>query len=122
MRLVLAFLIAPGFSAAADLTLRIEDYATAPLTGAIGESGNRAMPNRINFLRPETGGAGRIFINDLNGPLYIFDKKTKEFTTYLDFNGRGKPGLFPKFTFEQGFANGLVSFQFDPDYARNGRF
>ena len=61
-------------------------------------------------------------MNDLNGPLYILDKKTKTFTTYLDFNGRsGHAGLFRRFAFDTGYANGLVSVQFDPDYRRNGR-
>src|SRR5205823_6269677 len=68
-------------------------------------------------------GASRFFINDLNGPLYIVDKKTKTFTTYLDFNGRAdRGGLFHRFAFETGYANGLVTVQFDPDYRRNGRF
>ncbi|HTV02060.1 MAG TPA: PQQ-dependent sugar dehydrogenase, partial [Luteitalea sp.] len=63
------------------------------------------------------------FVNDLNGPLYILDKQTRTFTVYLDFNGRdGRPGLFPKFTFERNFAVGLTSFIFDPDYSRNGVF
>ena len=35
---------------------------------------------------------------------------------------RATPGLFHKFTYEAGYANGLISFQFDPDYRRNGRF
>ena len=34
----------------------------------------------------------------------------------------GRPGLFPKFTFERNFATGLTNFLFDPDYARNGVF
>ena len=76
----------------------------------------------MNFLRDEPGGR-RFFVNDLNGPLYILDKQTKTFTTYLDFNGAGgRPGLFPKFTFERNFATGLTNFLFDPDYARNGVF
>ena len=45
---------------------------------------------RVNFLRDEPGGR-RFFVNDLNGPLYILDKQTKAFTTYLDFNGLGGP-------------------------------
>ena len=49
--------------------------------------------------------------------------RRRPFTTYLDFNGRGgRPGLFPKFTFERNFATGLTSFIFDPDYAKNGVF
>ena len=34
----------------------------------------------------------RFFANDLNGPLYILDKQSKRFTTYLDFNGLGAQG------------------------------
>ncbi len=73
-------------------------------------------------MRDEPGGR-RFFVNDLNGPLYILDKQKKTVTTYLDFNGRGgRPGLFPKFTFELNFATGLTNFIFDPDYAKNGVF
>ena len=73
-------------------------------------------------MRDEPGGR-RFFVNDLNGPLYILDKQTKTFTTYLDFNGAGgRPGLFPRFTFERNFATGLTNFIFDPDYAHNGVF
>ncbi len=62
-------------------------------------------------------------MSDISGPLYIVDKQTKTFTTYLDFNGAGdRPGLFRKFTFERNFAIGLTTFLFDPDYARNGVF
>ena len=62
-------------------------------------------------------------MNDLNGPLYILDKASKRFTSYLDFNGlAGRPGLFRKLTFERNFATGLINVNFDPDYARNGVF
>lgn len=65
-------------------------------------------------------------------------------TAYLDFNGstsadtadkawvpnaagtattQSTPnGLFPNFTKRQGYANGLVTFEFDPGYATNGKF
>jgi cytochrome c553 len=106
------------------LALRIEDYLMMPMTG-VRESrrNNEALLARINFLREEPGGASRFFVNDLNGPLYIFDKKTKKLVTYLDFNGRdNRPGLFEKLTTENGFANGFINFIFDPDYRRNGKF
>jgi hypothetical protein len=95
-----------------------------PITGQPqGKGQTDGMLARINSLREEPGGAKRFFINDLNGPLYILDKSTKTFTTYLDFNGRGsRPGLFHKLAFDTGFAGGLVSMQFDPDYERNGKF
>ena len=74
---------------------------------------------RGSILRDEPGGR-RFFVNDLNGPLYILNKQTKQLTPYLNFDGR-RP-LFPKFTAATGFAAGLMNFVFDPDYARNGIF
>jgi hypothetical protein len=80
------------------------------------------MLARVNTLREEPGTSNRFFLNDLNGPLYILDKKTKALTIYLDFNGReGHSGIFHKFSYQVGFANGLETFQFDPDYLRNGK-
>jgi glucose/arabinose dehydrogenase/mono/diheme cytochrome c family protein len=107
---------------APELTLKLEDYATLPITGDLDGRNTRGLLARVNFLRDEPGGR-RLFVNDLNGPLYIIDKKTKTFTTYLDFNGAGgRPGLFRKLAFERNFATGLINFLFDPDYARNGVF
>lgn len=94
-----------------------------PMTGSVSGGGNGAQLARVNFLREEPGDTGRFFVNDLNGPLYMLDKTTKEFTTYLDFNGRnGLPGMFDRFTYQAGFANGLITFQFDSDYGNNGTF
>jgi glucose/arabinose dehydrogenase/mono/diheme cytochrome c family protein len=104
------------------LVLELQDYAALPITADNTNDNTRAQLARINYLRDEPGGR-RFFVNDLNGPLYILDKQTKAVTTYLDFNGTGgRPGLFPKFTFERNFATGLTNFLFDPDYARNGVF
>src|SRR5437762_2410774 len=109
---------------AASITVEIGDYAIMPITGVVdGKGQTDGLLARANSMREEPGGANRFFVNDLNVPLYILDKKTKAFTTYLDFNGRaGHAGLFHRFAFETGYANGLVSLQFDPDYRRNGRF
>jgi mono/diheme cytochrome c family protein len=102
--------------------LELREYARMPITGELGGENTRGQLARVNFLRDEPGGR-RFFVNDLNGPLYILDKKTRQFTTYLDFNGvAGRPGLFSKLTFERNFATGLINFLFDPDYARNGVF
>ncbi len=93
-----------------------------PITGELDGQNTRGLLARVNFLRDEPGGR-RFFVNDLNGPLYILDKQKKTFTTYLDLNGAaGRPGLFAKFTFERNFATGLINFEFDPDYPRNGVF
>jgi mono/diheme cytochrome c family protein len=116
--------IAPtvGADAAPRPTLQLAEYAPMPITAETVGENTRAQLARVNYLRDEPGGR-RFFVNDLNGPLYILDKQTKQFTTYLDFNGlAGRSGLFPKFTFERNFATGLINVIFDPDYARNGVF
>jgi len=113
-----------GAGPAPSVTIEIKDYVELPITGKLDGTGQTdGELARLNSLHEEPGGARRFFINDLNGPLYILDKATRKLTTYLDFNGReGHHGLFHKFAFETGFANGLVSLQFDPDYRKNGRF
>ena len=129
MRFKIAVLIVTlatvALAASSDLTIELKDYAAMPVTGAIDGPGNSAgLLARINFLREEPGGKrDRLFINDLNGPLYILDRKTKKVTTYLDFNGlAGKLGVFHRFAIDQLLASGFISFEFDPDYARNGKF
>jgi hypothetical protein len=107
------------------VTLQISDYLTMPDPGKRDvRSQNFSAYSRVNFLREEPGAdRGRLFLNDLEGPLYILDKKTKKLTTYLDFNGNGsRKGIFHKLVFETGWASGLFGFQFDPDYRNNGRF
>jgi mono/diheme cytochrome c family protein len=112
----------PASHPTARHSLQLADFVQMPITGELGGENTRAELARVNFLRDEPGGR-RLFVNDLNGPLYILDKQTKRFTTYLDFNGlAGRPGLFPKLTFERNFATGLINFVFDPDYPRNGVF
>jgi mono/diheme cytochrome c family protein len=113
---------ASAVPAAPRKTLELADYIQMPITGDPGGENTRGLLARVNFLREEPGGR-RFFVNDLNGPLYILDKQSKQFTTYLDFNGlAGRPGLFQKLTFERNFATGLINFIFDPDYSRNGVF
>jgi glucose/arabinose dehydrogenase/mono/diheme cytochrome c family protein len=102
--------------------LELADYVAMPITGELDGRDTRALLARVNFLRDEPGGK-RFFVNDLNGPLYILDKQTKRFTTYLDFNGfEGRPGLFARLTYQRNFATGLINVVFDPDYRRNGVF
>jgi hypothetical protein len=115
--------IAQAAPPSAPLTIRVTDFAALPMTGTVDGVGNDGSLARVNFLREEPGGAKRLFVSDLNGPLYILDKETKTFTIYLDFNGSDPhTGLFDRLPITTGFAGGFISFQFDPDYARNGRF
>ena len=121
---VLQSLSGGAATAPSPLTLDLADYLAMPITGKLDGTGQTdGMLARVNSFREEPGGSGRVFVHDLNGPLYILDKKSKALTTYLNFNGRdGKPGIFRKLAWDVGFANGLVTFQFDPDYLSNGRF
>jgi hypothetical protein len=65
------------------LALELQDYAALPITADNTNTNTRAQLARVNYLRDEPGGR-RFFVNDLNGRLYILDKQTKQFTTYLD--------------------------------------
>ncbi|RPI54597.1 MAG: hypothetical protein EHM55_10385 [Acidobacteria bacterium] len=106
------------------ITLELRDYATVPITGKpTGKTTNEWLLSRVNTIREEPGGADRLFVVDMNGPIYILDKKTRQFIKYLDFDGRDdRPGLFHKFYITSGYGNGVNGFVFDPDYRRNGRF
>jgi hypothetical protein len=120
LALVLAVARLLAVQAPPRLALELQDYAELPITADNTNTNTRAQLARVNYLRDEPEGR-RFFVNDLNGPLYILDKQTKAFTTYLDFNGaEGRPGLFQRFSFKLNFATGLTSFIFDPDYAKNG--
>jgi hypothetical protein len=122
----LAIVMSPSIAAAqvTPLTIEVKDYVAMPITGSPDGTGQTdGMLSRVNALREEPGGAKRLFVGDLNGPIYILDKETKKLTPYLDFNGRdARPGIFHRLMFEAGYGNGIAHFQFDPDYARNGRF
>jgi len=108
--------------AAARPALELVDFVQMPITGDPDGELTRGLLARVNFLRDEPGGR-RFFVPDLNGPLYILDRQTRQLETYLDFNGlAGRPGLFERLTFERNFATGLCSVIFDPDYRRNGVF
>ena len=128
MRIAGWVLAVVGLSAAAHaqqtLTLEIKDFATVPITGLpLGKTSNEMLLSRVNAIREEPGGADRLFVVDMNGPVYILNKKTRQFTKYLDFDGRDdRPGLFHKFYITSGYGNGVNGFIFDPDYRRNGKF
>lgn len=110
---------------AQELTIHIKDFVQMPMTGDPTSRGsNSSLLARESYIREEPGGdKDRLFITDLNGPLYILNKKTKQFTTYLNLNGaNGQPGIFHKLTVAQGFGNGFGNFAFDPDFAHNGKF
>jgi hypothetical protein len=106
------------------LTIDVEDVVALPITGKLDGTGQvDGLLARVNSVREEPGGSGRLFITDMNGPVYILDGRTRALTTYLDFNGAGgRPGLFDRLLYDPGYSSGVSQFQFDPDYRRNGKF
>ncbi len=117
--------ISYAIPAAPELTIEIKDYATMPITGKVdGKSNSAGLLAKVNILRQEPGvSKARFFVNDVNGQLYILDRNTRKLTTYLDFNGlEGHAGIFHKLAIDNLLASGFISFQFDPDYAHNGKF
>ena len=105
----------------------LEDYANPPLSSPTHGGANstaidyKTQLGRVNTMRPEPANAplaaSRIFVDDMNGTLYILETATKKFTPYLKF-----ADIFPKFASDKGNASGIVSITFDPDYAKNGKF
>jgi hypothetical protein len=122
--LVLGLRAVTGAAPSAPVALEIKDFVALPITGQVDGTGQtNGMLARINAFREEPGATGRIFLVDLNGPVYILDKASKSLTPYLDFNGRdNRRGFFRKLAYEVGFGNGVVTLQFDPDYSKNGKF
>ena len=121
--LALLFLAPLAALAQGVITVQLDDYARAPQSGSLTNSSDNAVyVARVNFLREEPGPSlNRLFVCDLNGRLSILDKTSRQFTTYLDFQRNtaeipGATGLFAAFTRNAGYANGLVTFQFDPEY------
>lgn len=105
-----------------ERTLELADYVELPITGDMSADRVTGVLARGSILLDEPGGR-RSFVNDLNGPLYMLNKQTKQLTPYLNFDGAGDhAGLFPRFSAAMGYASGLMNFVFDPDYARNGIF
>jgi hypothetical protein len=119
-----AALMASPPDSPAPLILELRDFAALPITGNVEGAGQvDGMLARVNSIREEPGGTGRLFVTDMNGPVYIIDRTTKTRTTYLDFNGSGdRAGLFDRLYHDPGYSSGVSQFQFDPDYRRNGRF
>src|SRR5205809_7270861 len=66
-------------SASDQLTVTVEDFVALPITGSVDGTGQTdGMLARVNTIREEPGGGKRLFVNDMNGPLFIVDKETKK--------------------------------------------
>lgn len=73
--------------------------------------------NRINHVGEVPDRSGRLYVPDLNGNLYLLDRKTRTPRVYLDVKG-----AFPDFYSAAGLGQGFGFVAFHPDFKRNGRF
>ena len=117
----------PTFQITRDnIGIVLQDYVRVPLSSTT--PGTYPPPidftnqlNRVSLMRFEPGSspqfAARTFVSDLNRSLYILDRATQTFTTYINFEE-----VFPKFVNRISLGAGLATFAFDPDYEQNGRF
>ncbi len=91
-------------------TVSSEVVAFVPRSNAMTEE----AATRINYLYHAKDGSDRLFVNDLNGKIYIINN-TKEVSTYLDVAAR--VNLFKT---EGSLNAGLSTFSFHPEFASNG--
>ncbi|MEW2356670.1 PQQ-dependent sugar dehydrogenase [Spirillospora sp. NPDC029432] len=112
----------PDDPAPAGLGLVVEEVAqlpaSTPTPADLVTDPRLKRHNRINYVREMPDGSGRLAVPDLNGRLYLLDKRTKEQKTYLDVGATFAPDFFSAQGLGQGF--GFVTFH--PDYRRNGKF
>jgi len=126
----LRYCLANALSGAALLLLLPCVGGAGPLSGTVHDEGLAVvvedviqLPSssgsppyaRLNVLVEAPDGSGRLFVNDLRGPLYAIDGPSVH--TYMDFSL-----LFLNLKTSPGLASGFVSFAFHPDFANNGLF
>ncbi len=99
----------PGSIEKGDLVMEIEEWLRAPATSS---GSTRA---RLSVMKPAYDGSGRVFVNDLRGPMYI--AANDQLTEYVDFND-----VFPNFQDETRLGTGFHSFAFHPNFENNGKF
>lgn len=98
------------------LRVEIKDVVRLPDTRGLRGAGEDSMPAgwaRVNFIRELPD--GRRFVNDLRGLLYVLDATNRP-TVYADLGA-----AFPLAHY-RGLASGFVTFEFHPEFAKNGLF
>lgn len=107
--------------AAGGITVRLVDAFAAPKSSP----NSFAQVARLNFLRTEpveSLASQRLFVNDMNGSLSIVDRSSGTFNRFLEFDAIFNGVGVGDFDADPGYAAGLVTMQFDPAYATNGKF
>ena len=70
---------------------------------------------RLNMLRPVPDNSDRLFVNDLDGRLYVIDGNST--AVFLDVDA-----AFNRFVNSPGLGTGFGAFDFHPEFATNGKF
>lgn len=98
--------------------LVLEEVAQLPAStpnGPVTDARIGSRHNRINYLGEVPDGSGRMYVPDLNGPLYLL--RDGEPQVYLDLAER-----FPHFLSWRGLGSGFGFVAFHPEFEDNGRF
>src|SRR5262249_13020330 len=108
----------PAAAIPSGLALTVEPFAVFPKSEPIPEPTDPRLVRRarINYLGEVPDGSGRMFVPDINGPLYLVTRGTP--SVYLDVAKIFAPDFFSGRGLGQGFA--FVAFH--PGFARNGKF
>ncbi|APU15757.1 MULTISPECIES: PQQ-dependent sugar dehydrogenase [Actinoalloteichus] len=99
------------------LGLVLEEYVQLPESEATPPATDPRLirHNRINFIGEVPDESGRMYVPDLNGPLYLVDDADQH--VYLDFAER-----FEHFFSGRGMGSGFGFVTFHPEFADNGVF
>ena len=96
----------------------IRDYATMPITGRSTARGNRRLARARQLAARGTGRREPASSSTTSTVRSTSSTRPDEDVHDLSRfqRPRGRTGLFHSFAVEAGYANGLISLQFDPDY------
>jgi glucose/arabinose dehydrogenase/mono/diheme cytochrome c family protein len=100
----------PTKIAKAGLTLKLEEWATAPATST---KNPLTRINQTYVLKTDKG--NRLFMLDMRGKLYEIKNKQFQFNVVMDMAKEN-----PKLIIEPGFGSGWGTFAFHPDFLKNG--
>ncbi|PRX49160.1 glucose/arabinose dehydrogenase [Prauserella shujinwangii] len=98
------------------LGLVLEEYAQLPESEPTPAPTDRRLMrhNRINYIGEVPDGSGRMYVPDLNGPLYLLDGERQH--VYLNFKER-----FEDYFSGRGLGSGFGFVTFHPEFASNGK-
>ncbi|HYN93998.1 MAG TPA: PQQ-dependent sugar dehydrogenase [Pilimelia sp.] len=102
----------------AELGLVLREFAAFPRTETVPAPIDPRLVRhaRINYLRAAPDGSRRLFVPDLNGPLYVLENGTPR--VYLDLRAT----FTPDFWSGRGLGSGFGFVTFHPRFGENGIF